>query len=298
VVTASAGGGNAFGQKEIQALWAHGPEAVSAYQSIGWFYAASSGQISILHQLKGACGVLVADAAGGLDALAQARRLIARGSAAVLTGGTEAPLSPYALACQLSQPGLSRSGTYRPFAGDGFLPGEGGAMLVLEAAERAAARAARVYASVAGAASTHDAWHAVDPAPSHTQYARAMREAITRSGVTPDDIDVVFADAAGSPELDRQEAAAITEVFGRRVPVTAPKSMTGRLCSGGGALDLAWAALALHHDTIPPTVDPPDGDLDLVGQARTAAGLRAALVLARGAGGFNSAVVLQKSPCS
>jgi len=100
VITASASGGNAFGQKEIQALWRHGPRAVSAYQSIGWFYAASSGQLSILHQFKGPCSVVVTEAAGGIDAIAQARRLIRQGRAAVLVGGTEAPLSPYALACQ------------------------------------------------------------------------------------------------------------------------------------------------------------------------------------------------------
>ncbi|WP_043622790.1 beta-ketoacyl synthase N-terminal-like domain-containing protein [Nonomuraea candida] len=298
VVTASGSGGNAFGQREIQALWSQGSRAVSAYQSIGWFYAASSGQLSIRHQLKGPCGVVVADAAGAIDALAEAARAIRRGTAAVVTGGTEAPLSPYALACQSSEAAVGRTGDYRPFAPDapGYVPGEGGAILVVEERERARDRGVpTIYAEIAGTASTHDAHHITDPAPGHGQYARAMREAIARAGLTPADIGVVFADGAGDPVRDRQEAAAIAEVFGpRRVPVTVPKTMTGRLCSGGAALDLAWAALSLADGVIPPTVGVADGaaGLDLVTSARTVSGLSAALVVARGSGGFNSAAVL------
>jgi minimal PKS chain-length factor (CLF/KS beta) len=302
VVTASASGGNAFGQREIQALWSQGSRAVSAYQSIGWFYAASSGQLSIKHQLKGACGVLVADAAGGIDALAESARLIRRGTAAVVTGGTEAPLSPYALACQSSEATLSRETdperAYRPFAPDatGYVPGEGGAILVVEERARALDRAApTIYAEIAGTASTHDGRHISDPAPDHRQYARAMREAISRAGLTPDDIGAVFADGAGDPVRDAQEAAAVHEVFGpREVPVTVPKTMTGRLYSGGAALDLAWAALSLADGVLPPTinVDTELPGLDLVTDTRLVPGLSSVLVTARGAGGFNSAAVL------
>jgi 3-oxoacyl-(acyl-carrier-protein) synthase len=302
IVTASASGGNAFGQREIQALWRDGPQAVSAYQSIGWFYAASSGQISIRHQLKGACGVLVADAAGGIAAAAQAARQIRRGSSrAVITGGTEAPLSPYAMACQASQPGLSRATgpwlAYRPFSASacGYVPGEGGAMLVVEDLDEARRRGApQVYAEIAGTASTHDAYHPTDPPPDHRQLARAMREAIGRAGRSPDDLDAVFADGSGDPVLDRLEAAAIAEVFGRRVPVTVPKSMTGRLYSGGAALDLAWAAMAIARKVIPPTVNVADplASLDLVSSARAVSKLDAVLIVARGTGGFNSAAVL------
>ena len=304
VVTASASGGNAFGQREIQSLWRDGPGTVSAYQSIGWFYAASSGQISIRHQLKGACGVLVADGAGGLDALAQARRLIRAGTGAVVVGASEAPLSPYALACQVSQATMSRSTdpatAYRPFAKDagGFVPGEGGAMFVVEEAQRAYDRGVpQVYAEVAATASTHDAYHPTDPPPDHRQLARAIREALHRAECSPDEVDVVFADGAGDPALDRLEVAAIQEVFRRPVPVTVPKTMTGRLYSGGAALDLAWAALALARDTIPPSVNLDDVagtvDLDLVTRARPGVGLRVALVVARGTGGFNAAAVLR-----
>ncbi|MFE0146796.1 beta-ketoacyl synthase N-terminal-like domain-containing protein [Nonomuraea sp. NPDC059007] len=302
VVTASGSGGNAFGQREIQALWNQGPKAVSAYQSIGWFYAASSGQLSIKHQLKGACGVLVADAAGAIDALAEAARLVRGGTEAVVTGGTEAPLSPYALACQSSETALSGGAdpdlAYRPFSPDaaGYVPAEGGAILLVEERDSAYGRGApTVYAEIAGTASTHDAHHVTDPSSDHRQYARAMREAIARAGLTPADIGVVFADGAGSRDRDAAEVAALREVFGaRRVPVTVPKTMTGRLCSGGAALDLAWAALALADGVIPPTINTTSTDLDLVTEPRLVRGLSAALVTARGAGGFNSAAVLTR----
>ncbi|WP_433336602.1 beta-ketoacyl synthase N-terminal-like domain-containing protein [Spirillospora sp. CA-294931] len=305
VVTASASGGNAFGQKEIQALWRDGPRNVSAYQSIGWFYAASSGQISIKHQLKGACGVLVADAAGAVDALASAARQIRRGLSAVVTGGTEAPLSPYALACQSRLDTLNAEAdpalAYRPFAAGaaGFVPGEGGAVIIAEELEHARERGApQIYAEVAGCASTHDAYHVMDAAPGHTQLAAAMRQALDRAGLAPADVSVVFADGAGDAERDRLEIAALHEVFGdRRVPVTVPKTMTGRLCSGGAALDVASAALALSGGVIPPTVNVgPIEELDLVTSARRVPDLSAALVVARGTGGFNAAAVLTLPP--
>lgn len=305
VVTASSSGGNAFGQREIQALWRDGPRAVSAYQSIGWFYAASSGQISIRHQFKGACGVLVADGVGGIEALASARRLLGRGSSTVLTGGTEAPLSPYALACHAGQEPLSRESdpvtAYRPFAPDGrgAVLGEGGAMYLLQTVDEAARRSVpKVYAEVLGTALTHDGRTPGDEPAGGEQLARAVGLALGRAGIGPDDVDVVFADGAGEPLRDGLEVAALRSVFGdRRVPVTVPKTMTGRLNSGGAALDLCWAALALADDVIPPSVNlddvAPDCPLELVTATRDAAGLRHALVVARGTGGFNGAAVLR-----
>ncbi|MFD0819913.1 beta-ketoacyl synthase N-terminal-like domain-containing protein, partial [Micromonospora zhanjiangensis] len=101
VTLASSSGGNLFGQRELQRLWSQPSRTVGAYQSIAWFYAASVGQISIHHQFKGPCGVLASEAAGGLDSLAHAARTVRRGTPVVLAGGTECPLSPYALVCQL-----------------------------------------------------------------------------------------------------------------------------------------------------------------------------------------------------
>jgi len=101
VTTAAATGGCAFGQREIQALWSQGPGYVGPYQSIAWFYAASTGQISIGGGFRGPCAVLSSESAGGLDAIALSRRTIRRGTPVQVCGGTEAPLSPYGLVCQM-----------------------------------------------------------------------------------------------------------------------------------------------------------------------------------------------------
>jgi act minimal PKS chain-length factor (CLF/KS beta) len=299
VVTASASAGNAFGQRELGELWSKGPGWVSAYQSIAWFYAATTGQISIRHGMRGPCGVISGEQAGGLDAVGQARRVLRDGVRLVVTGGTEAAVSPYAMVCQQSTGMLSRvarpDGAYRPFdrAAAGYVPGEGGAILIVEDGGSAAARGARVYGEVAGYAATFDPRPGSGGEPG---LQRAAELALADAGREPGDVDVVFADAMGVPDLDRAEAVALTRLFGARgVAVTAPKTMTGRLLAGGASLDLATALLAIRDGVIPPTVHvrpDPAAELDLVVDAPRPATIRTALVLARGAGGFNSAIVL------
>jgi minimal PKS chain-length factor (CLF/KS beta) len=301
---ASASGGNLFGQRELQRLWSQPARTVGAYQSIAWFYAASVGQISIRHQFKGPCGVLVGEAAGGLDSLGHAVRLVRRGTPVVLAGGTECPLSPYALVCQQRGGLLSVSAdpasAYRPFdvTAGGYVPGEGGAVFVVEDLDHALARGASVYAEVAGWGSTHDARHtdgrgAGDP----HQYARAMRLALERAGTSPDEVDVVFPDALGVPRFDLSEAVALRSVFGRRaLPVTTQKPLVGRAHQGGAALDVANAVLALRHRVVPPTAGldriAPGCELDFVRQARSQRS-NVALVGARGFDGFNSSIVIR-----
>ena len=312
VVTASSSGGNAFGQREIEALWARGPRHVGPYQSIAWFYAASTGQISINHGLKGPCAVVCSEGAGGLDALAHARRTIRRGTPAMLAGGTEAPLSPYAMTCQLSAGGMSAAAdprsAYRPFAPDatGHVPGEGGAMLLVEDARHAEARGVPALAVVTGhAAAFAPPRTPEDPggdwAGTRPALATAVRRALDDAGITAAEVDAVFADAVGLTEADEAEALALRDALGPRsadVPVTAPKAGVGRLYAGGAALDVAAAALAIRDAVIPPTPGRPAcaHDLDLVtGDARPTE-LRHVLLLARGFGGFASAVVLSRPP--
>ncbi|WP_165818212.1 beta-ketoacyl synthase N-terminal-like domain-containing protein [Frankia canadensis] len=303
VVFGSGSGGNGFGQRELSRLWTRGRTAVSVYQSIAWFYAATTGQTSIRHGLKGPSGVVVSDGAGGLDSIAQARRVIRRGTATVLAGGAESGLTPYALTCHLSSGRVSTAAVaadgYKPFdaRANGYVPGEGGATLIVEDPAAAAARGARVYGEIAGYAATHDAAHPCRPAPDARWLATAMRRAIADAGLTPDDIDVVFADGAGSVDLDAQEAAAIRAVFaGRPVPVTAPQGLVGRLCAGGSALAVASALLSIRDGVLPAVgnldTPHPDHDLHLVRQPRPAT-VRVALVNARGYGGFNSSLVVR-----
>ncbi|MCO5995379.1 ketosynthase chain-length factor [Actinoallomurus rhizosphaericola] len=303
VVTASSCGGFEFGQGELQNLWSKGGQYVSAYQSFAWFYAVNTGQISIRNGMRGPSGVLVSDQAGGLDAIAQARRLIRKGSDLILSGGVDASICPWGWVAQLAGGRLSTSEqpdrAYLPFDADaaGHVPGEGGALLIIEDAEAARRRGVtRVYGEIRGYGSTFDPRPGSGREPA---LRKAIEIALDDAGLSPGEIDVVFADAAAVPELDRVEATAITEVFGRRgVPVTAPKTMTGRLGSGAAPLDVAAAFLAMRTGVIPPTTNvtlSPEYDLDLVTTLPRRASVNAAVVLARGHGGFNSAVVLRST---
>ncbi|MFF8195324.1 ketosynthase chain-length factor [Streptomyces bobili] len=302
VVTAAGSGGGEFGQRELQRLWGKGSRFVGPYQSIAWFYAASTGQVSIRRGFKGPCSVVASDEAGGLDALAHAARAVRRGTDVIVAGATEAPLAPYSVVCQLGYEELSTCDdperAYRPFTAGacGFVPAEGGAMFVVEAESTARERGARVRATLAGHAATFTGasrWEL-----SREGLVEAIRVALADAGCAPEEIDVVFADALGVPEADRAEALAIADALGthgRRVPVTAPKTGIGRGYGAAPVLDSAAAVLAMEHGLIPPTPHVVDvcHDLDLVtGRARPAE-LRTALVLSRGLMGSNSALVLR-----
>ncbi|MFD5232820.1 ketosynthase chain-length factor [Streptomyces qaidamensis] len=303
VVTAASGGAVEFGQRELQHLWGRGKEYVSAYQSFAWFYAVNTGQISIRHGLRGPSSVLLTEQTGGIDALGQARRHVRKGTSAVVSGGVDAMLCPWGWLPQLSTGLMSTEAdparAYLPFSADarGYVPGEGGAILLVEDAEHARERGAfRPYGEIAGYAA------GLDPAPDSGRppgLRRVIEEALRDAGTSPADVDVVFADAAGLPGPDRAEAEALNTVFGPRgVPVTAPKTLTGRLLAGGSALDVATALLALRDGVIPPTApavrpDPGFG-IDLVTGAPRETGPRTALVLARGHGGFNAALVVRR----
>lgn len=301
VITSNSLGGFEFTHREFQKLWSKGPEFVSVYESFAWFYAVNTGQISIRNTMRGPSAALVAEQAGGLDAVGHARRTVRRGTKLVLSGGVDSALDPWGWASQLAGGLVSTvadpARAYLPFdtRASGYVPGEGGAMVIVEDADHAQERGApHIYGEIGGYAATFD------PRPGSGRppgLRRAIELALDDAGVTPADVDVVFADAAGVPELDRAEAEAVTGVFGpRAVPVTAPKALTGRMYAGGGPVDLAAALLSIRDQVVPGTAGttdvPAEYRLDLVtGQPRELP-VRTALVLARGRWGFNSAVVV------
>ena len=302
VVTASSSGGTEFGQREIEKLWSIAPSRVGAYQSIAWFYAASTGQISIRHGMQGPCGVICAEQAGGLDALAQARRNLNDGARLVVAGGTDASLCPYGVVAQLSNGLISSEPdpalAYQPFSKNahGYVPGEGGAMLIVEDPQSAESRGApNCYGEIVGYGASFDPPPNSDRPPT---LRRAIEKALADAELTPEDIDVVFADALGVAEADRSEAAAISAVFGEyAVPVTAPKALIGRLYAGGGALDVVLALLSIRDGVVPATPASAeiaaDCHIDLVRDSPRHCPVRVAMVLARGFGGFNSAVIVR-----
>jgi minimal PKS chain-length factor (CLF/KS beta) len=302
VVTANACGGFEFTHREFSKLWNRGPTAVSVYESFAWFYAVNTGQISIRNLLRGPSSAVVAEQAGGLDAIGHARRTIRRGCRAVVSGGVDSAFDPWGWVSQLADGRVSRATepdqAYLPFAVNarGYVPGEGGALLVLEDLDAALRRKAdHLYGEISGYAS------AFDPPPGSARplgLRRAALTALSDAGLSPGQIGVVFADGVGVPSLDQAEAAAISAIFGPYgVPVTAPKGYTGRMYAGGSPADVAYALLSIRDGVIPPTPGggpvPAEYRLNLVRQSRPAT-IDHALVLARGKGGFNAAVVVSR----
>lgn len=301
VMLSNSCGGFEFTHREFKKLWAKGPEYVSVYESFAWFYACNTGQVSIRHGMRGPSLALVAEQAGGLDAISHARRAIRRGTSLIVTGGTDSAFDPWGWVSHLSTAGVSREHAadraYLPFhaGASGFVPGEGGAILVTEGAASAAARGApHRYGVIAGHASTFDPRPGLGRPPG---LRRAAELALADAGLRPADIDVVLADGAGSPELDRVEARAISELFGpRAVPVSVPKALTGRLGAGGAPLDVVAALLMIRDGQIPAAPGSieaaTDYDIDLVAGVPRRRAVGSALVLARGRGGFNAALVV------
>jgi 3-oxoacyl-(acyl-carrier-protein) synthase len=312
VTTASGPGGCAFGQREIQALWAQGPGHVGPYQSIAWFYAASTGQISIANGFRGPCAVLSSESAGGLDAIALSRRAIRRGNPVQVCGGTEAPISPYALVSQMQSGLLSdardAASAYVPFgySARGYVPSEGGAVLVLEEFAHARERGVSALAEITGHTAAFTAGQPPHPedadgwARTSQALAFAISGALAEAGIGPSEVDAVFADGMGVPNADRAEVAALQAALGehaRAVPVTVPKAGIGRACSGAASLDVAAAVLALRDGQVPPTPGAADlaYDIDLVSGAARRKPLQHVLCLARGFGGFASALVVSNA---
>jgi minimal PKS chain-length factor (CLF/KS beta) len=192
---------------------------------------------------------------------------------------------------------------YLPFdaRARGYVPGEGGAIFVVEDLDRARARGAEVYGEIAGWAATHDGASAARRGPvDGGQYARAMRGALERASVPPEAVDMVVPDALGVPEYDVAECSALRTVFGPAGPaaVSTHKSLVGRLYQGGSALDVATALMAIRTGRVPPSAAPeqpaPACDLAFVGAEGGPGPVDSVLIAARGFGGFNSALVVRR----
>jgi 3-oxoacyl-[acyl-carrier-protein] synthase II len=233
---------------------------------------ASGAAISMRYGLQGPNETICTACAAGSHAINYAARLIRWGMVdAVATGGTEAASTITALAGFGNMTALSSSGISRPFdaARDGFVMGEGAAVLILEEWEHAEQRGATILGEIAGGASNADAHHITAPAPGGTGAIACMRLALADAGLEPGDIGQVNAHGTSTPLNDAAEAAAITEVFGAgAVPVVSTKGVTGHALGAAGALEAAAALLSIEHRLIPPTANTkapdPEIDLDLV----------------------------------
>jgi 3-oxoacyl-[acyl-carrier-protein] synthase II len=277
--------------------------------AIAWIPSAPVGQLSIFYGTTGYSKTVINDATSGTDAIGVAYRAIKHDEAdVILSGGFEAAIAEAAIAGLATFPDICRDAddpatAFRPFNAErnGVVIGEGGAIFVLEELGRAQARGARIYGEVVGFAQTTDASDLHHFEASGEQYARAMRLALGVGGLTADDVSYINADGRATPEGDRTEARAIRTLLGERadtVPVSAPKSMTGNSLAGSGAIDAAFAVLAMRDSVIPPTINlerqDPECAIQLVTTARPGTAVDVALVASRGTGGSNSALVLRR----
>ncbi|UGQ14097.1 beta-ketoacyl-ACP synthase II [Yinghuangia sp. ASG 101] len=214
----------------------------------------------------------VSACASGAEAVAYALEMIRSGRAdVVVCGGTEAAIHPLPMAAFANMMAMSKRNdepqrASRPYdkGRDGFVMGEGAGCLVLESAEYAAARGARVYAEVAGAGMTSDGHHIAQPEPEGRDIARAMALAVEDAGAAPDQVVHVNAHGTSTPAGDITELKAIRSVLGDaaadKVAVTSTKSMTGHLLGGTGAVESVATVLALYHRVAPPTINVDDPD--------------------------------------
>ncbi len=270
LATGIGGLGSLEGQHDV--LRDSGPKAVSPLSVPLFMVNAGAAALSMRHGLRGPAFSVGSACAAGSHAIGTAARMIQTGDAdAVVTGGAEATLTPLARASFVAAGALSPSGISRPFDArrDGFVMGEGAGILVLEDAERAAARGATVLGEVRGYASTSDAFHLTATEPEGTYAAAALEAALTDAALEPGQVDYINAHGTSTELNDSSETKAIKRVFGeelaRTVPISSTKSSIGHLLGAAGAVEAIATLLAMKERVLPPTVglEQPDPELDL-----------------------------------
>ena len=309
VIIGSGIGGISTLSQQHEILIERGPKRVSPFLIPMMLGDMASAQVSMVTGSMGANYCLVSSCSSGADALGQAWAMIRRGQEdIVLAGGSEAPLVPVAVAGFNALRALSRfnenpAGASRPFDvnRDGFVMGEGAAVLVLESEESARKRGATILGEIKGYAATSDAHHLTEPLASGESAARAMTKALEEAGVTAADVDYVNAHGTSTPLNDRHETAAIKVALGEdayRVPVSSTKSMTGHLLGSGGALEACLCLLGMENSIIPPTINlkeaDPSCDLDYTPNTARPQELNVTVSNSFGFGGHNSVLVFGK----
>jgi len=309
VIIGSGIGGIGTVTQQTLTLAERGPSRVSPFLIPMILPDSAAGLVAIEFGLKGPNMAITSACATGANAIGEAFEMIRRGAADIaLCGGTEAGVVPISVAGfsvmgALSERNDDPERASRPFdrGRDGFVIGEGAAILVLEELEHALARGATIRAELAGYGATDDAYHIVAPEENGAGAIACMRRALACAGLAPEQIDYINAHGTSTPLNDITETRAIKAVFGdhaRRLAVSSTKSMTGHLLGAAGALEAALSVKALQDQCIPPTInlaDPdPECDLDYVPQMARTAALGAVLSNSFGFGGHNACLIFRR----
>lgn len=268
----------------------------------------ATGQVSIDLGAKGPNGSTVTACATGTNSIGEAFKIIQRGAAdAMITGGTEAPITHMALAGFSASRALStnddKETACRPFqeGRNGFIMGEGAGILVIESLESAQARGAQIYAEIVGYGSTGDAYHITAPAPEGEGGSRAMQAALDDAGIEAKDIQYLNAHGTSTPVGDLYEIKAIKNTFGdaaKNLKISSTKSMTGHLLGATGGIEAIFSALSIRDSKVAPTIhaDSPDPecDLDIVPNEAQDLEIEYAMSNSLGFGGHNAVLVFKK----
>ena len=295
-------------EDQIGILNERGPDRVTPFLIPMMIVDITSGHVSIILNAKGPNEAVTTACATANHAIGDAAHIIARGDADVMiTGGTEACITPIAVAGFASMKALSTRNddperASRPFDvdRDGFVLGEGAGIVVLEVYEQALARGARIYCEVAGYGLSGDAYHMTQPAENGEGAQRAMKMALAKGGLKPADIGYINAHGTSTGHGDIAETKAVKAVFGADTapPVSSTKSMTGHLLGAAGGIESVASILALNKGEMPPTINlenpDPECDLDYVPHKPRKAELNAVMTNSFGFGGHNATLVFAK----
>ncbi|MEO5590833.1 MAG: beta-ketoacyl-ACP synthase II [Gemmatimonadaceae bacterium] len=305
----SALGGLEFAERQLDVYLRDGIKSVDPMLALCVFGGAASCNIAIELGISGPNSTNAMSCASGTIAIGEGFRLIRDGYADVMvSGGAEAPLAPLcfgafsvirAMSTRNDDPGTAS----RPFDKDrdGFVMGEGAALVVLEEYERAVARGARIYAEIAGFGFTNDAYHMTAPRPDGSQAARSMRLALKDANVEPGEIQYLNAHGSSTPLNDPTETKAIKEVFGdaaESLLLSGTKGYYGHALGASGAIETAISALAIHREWLPPTVNLSVADeacdLNFLSGTGRPERVEHGLTNSFGFGGINAALVLRR----
>lgn len=309
VIIGSGIGGIGTFEKQHKILLENGPRRVSPFFIPMMISNISAGEIAIKIGAKGPNGVITTACASSTHAMGIAFKILQQGDAQIIiSGGTEAAISPMALAgfCKMKALSIRNnepSRASRPFDSerDGFIMGEGAGILILETLKHAKERNANIYAEILGFGMTADAYHITAPAPDGEGAIKAMEIALRDAKINPSQIDYINAHGTSTPLNDKLETLAIKKVFGRHaydLKISSNKSMTGHLLGASGGVEAIATALTIKNNIIPPTINynspDPECDLDYVPNKSKKEIVNYAISNSFGFGGHNGVIVLGK----
>jgi 3-oxoacyl-[acyl-carrier-protein] synthase II len=309
VIIGSGIGGLKIFEEQHDVYRQRGPGKISPFFIPMFISDIAAGIVSMQFGAKGPNYATVSACATSAHAIGDAFRTIQYGDADVMiTGGAEATVTPMAVGGFANMKALSERNdspetASRPFdlTRDGFVMGEGGAVLILEELEHARKRGARIYSEIVGYGATGDAYHLTAPAPNGEGAQRAMKRALQDAQLSPADVQYINAHGTSTPANDLNETAAIKAVFGEhaaRVSVSSTKSMTGHMLGAAGAVELVISTLAINNSIIPPTINyhTPDPECDLNYTPNTAVkrDLEHAISNSFGFGGHNTTLAVKR----